>query len=64
MTSWQFHSYDAQNPPLCPNNCWMTRYGKRYNWKIEGEPLNFTSESGTRRLLITDFNTDTGEAKG
>ena len=40
------------------------RIGKRYNWKIQGEPLNYTSESGTRRLLITDFNTDTGEAKG
>jgi hypothetical protein len=29
MTSWQFPSYNKENPPLCPNNCWMTRFGKR-----------------------------------
>ena len=40
------------------------RVGKRYRWAIDGTPLTFTSTSGTKRLLITDFNRETGEGKG
>ncbi len=40
------------------------RVGKRYRWAIEGTPITFTSTSGTKRLIITDFNRETGEGKG
>ncbi len=40
------------------------RIGKRYDWDIDGEPLNFTSNSGTRRMVITDLDVETGQAKG
>lgn len=40
------------------------RIGKRYDWNIDGEPLNFTSNSGTRRMVITDLDVETGQAKG
>jgi hypothetical protein len=40
------------------------RVGKRYRWNIEGEPLHYSSTSGTRRLLITDFDPHSGIGKG
>ena len=40
------------------------RVGKRYRWSIEGQPLTFTSSTGTKRLIITDFDRETGEGKG
>lgn len=44
----------------------MTEYrvGKRYNWDIEGQGLPFTSSTGTKRILVTDFDKETGKAKG
>lgn len=40
------------------------RVGKRYRWNIEGEPLIFTSKSGTQRLIVSDFDPFTGKAVG
>ena len=40
------------------------RVGKRYRWDIEGEPLIFTSKSGTQRLIVSDFDPFTGKAVG
>jgi hypothetical protein len=44
----------------------MTEYrvGKRYNWDIEGQGLTYLSSSGTKRILLTDFDKETGKAVG
>ena len=40
------------------------RLGRRVPLTIDGEPLNLSSPSGAQRILVTDFNPDTLEAKG
>ena len=39
------------------------RVGKKYRLRIEGHPVEFSSLTGTRRLLLTEFDKTTGDAQ-
>tara|TARA_Y100001963_G_C6792589_1_gene456474 strand:- start:1706 stop:2398 length:693 start_codon:yes stop_codon:yes gene_type:complete len=48
-----------------PNRLTIYRVGRRSKgFKIEGNPINFNSVSGYRRVFVTDYDPETNTAKG